>query len=313
MGMPVCTSFRPSKRPRSMPANLRLCADQHINTDTPARLHRQADDSGMSPFENFEHFRPWLRANNCCRTTIDDRLTMLAAFARQNPGFPDVRPMAITSWLGREGYAPWTRVTYYGHLRSYFTFAVENDIVAVDPMARVRRPKPSRGVPRPLTPEQVAVVMAAAHPNTRAWLTLGLYAGLRSHEIAKIRGQDVQADELFVLGKGGQDAYVPTHPLIWALAQDRPRHGWWFPTRATAGHVTSESVSKLTSTLFAANGIEGSIHRCRHTFATELLRAGVNIRVVQTLMRHESLASTMVYTAVDEDERRDAIALLMAA
>lgn len=69
-------------------------------------------------------------------------------------------------------------------------------------------------------------------------------------------------------------------------------------------------MSTLTSRLFAANGIEGSIHRMRHTFATRLLRAGVNIRVVQTLMRHRSLASTMIYTAVDEDERRDAISRL---
>jgi len=68
----------------------------------------------------------------------------------------------------------------------------------------------------------------------------------------------------------------------------------------------------MTSRLFAANGIEGSIHRCRHTYATQLLRAGVNIRVVQELMRHASLTPTQIYTAVDEDERRDAITRLAA-
>jgi len=73
------------------------------------------------------------------------------------------------------------------------------------------------------------------------------------------------------------------------------------------------TISTVTSRLFAANGIEGSIHRCRHTYATALLRSGVNIRVVQELMRHSSLASTQRYTAVDEDERRDAINRLVAA
>jgi integrase/recombinase XerD len=77
--------------------------------------------------------------------------------------------------------------------------------------------------------------------------------------------------------------------------------------------VTSLAVSTMTTQLFKANGIEGSIHRCRHTYATQLLRAGVNIRVVQTLMRHASLTSTQIYTAVDEDERRDAINRLVAA
>lgn len=71
--------------------------------------------------------------------------------------------------------------------------------------------------------------------------------------------------------------------------------------------MTPLCVSTRTTRLFAANGIEGSIHRCRHTYATRLLRAGVNIRVVQELMRHKSLASTQIYTAVDEVERRDGI------
>jgi Phage integrase family len=49
------------------------------------------------------------------------------------------------------------------------------------------------------------------------------------------------------------------------------------------------------------------VHRCRHVYATRLLRSGVNIRVVQQLMRHASLQTTAAYTAVDEDELRDAV------
>ncbi len=263
---------------------------------------------------HFAEFRPWLRANNCCENTIEDRLGVLADFARTHPCFPGVTPAAITEWLGRPGYAPWSRATYYGHLHSYFTFAIENDLLTVDPMGRMRRPKPGKSIPRPLTPAQVTAVLAgAANENLHAWLTLALYAGLRAHEIAKIRGEDVDLDQLYVWGKGGQGAFVPTHPLVWALAQSRPRQGWWFPTRSAAGHVTSLAVSTMTSKLFRANGIEGSIHRCRHTYATELLRGGANVRVVQTLMRHESLNSTMIYTAVDEGERRAAINRLAAA
>ena len=266
-----------------------------------------------APMTHFAEFRPWLRANNCCENTIDDRLGVLADFARTHPCFPAVTPGAITEWLGRPGYAPWSRATYYGHLHSYFTFAMENNFLTVDPMARMRRPRPGKSIPRPLSAAQVSTVLAAARPNLRAWLILGLFAGLRAHEIAKIAGEDVDEDQLYVFGKGGQGAFVPTHPLVWALAQSRPSQGWWFPTCSSTGHVTSLAVSTMTTQLFKANGIEGSIHRCRHTYATQLLRAGVNIRVVQTLMRHESLSSTQIYTAVDEDERRDAINRLVAA
>ena len=268
------------------------------------------DNEVVDPFAGFE---PWLRANSCCENTIADRIGVLADFTRHHPNFPNVTPVEVTNWLDRPGYAPWTRATYFGHLRSYFRFATGAGIVEVDPMAGMRRPKPGRGTPRPLNAGQVAAVLTAAIPNVRTWLMLGLYAGLRAHEIAKIRGEDVTADQLYVFGKGGQGAFVPTHPLVWAEAQSRPRQGWWFPTRAAAGHVTSLAVSTMTSKLFAAHGIEGSMHRCRHTYATELLRGGANIRVVQTLMRHESLTSTQIYTAVDEDERRAAINRLVAA
>lgn len=275
-----------------------------------ARHLRAVHDAPMTYFEGFE---PWLRANNCGDSTCADRLKHLADFARSHLSFPDVSPSQVTNWLGRPGYAQWTRATYYGHLRSYFAFALDVGFLKVDPMAKMRHPKPGTSVPRPLSHAQVALVLAGAtNINLHAWLTLALYAGLRAHEIAKIRGEDVDVDQLYVFGKGGQGKFLPTHPLIWELAQSRPRAGWWFPTRSSMGHVRPTGVSTMTSRLFATYGIEGSIHRCRHTYATELLRGGANVRVVQELMRHASLNSTMIYTAVDEDERRDAINRLAA-
>ena len=279
-----------------------------------AQVARRLHLVDAAPMTHFAGFEPWLRANNCGTNTIEDRLNHLTNFAATHPGFPHVSAAEVTNWLGRPGYAQWSRSTYYGHLHSYFTFAVDAGFIQVDPMARMRHPKPGKSVPRPLTPAQVAVVLAAAtNTNLHAWLTLALFAGLRAHEIAKIRGEDVDVDNLYVFGKGGQGAFLPTHPAVWVLAQMMPRAGWWFPTRSSLGHVRSTGVSTMTSRLFAANGIEGSIHRCRHTYATRLLRAGVNIRVVQELMRHQSLTSTQIYTAVDEDERRDAINRLVAA
>jgi len=267
-------------------------------------------DASMDPLTGYG---PWLRAHDCCERTVTDRTAHLADFARAYPAFPHVSAADVTEWVGRPGLAQWSRGSFYGHLRSYFTFALEAGVVAVDPMARMRRPKPGKSVPRPLTQVQVGTVLGAASPHMRAWLLLSLYAGLRAHEVAKIRGEDVDADQLWVLGKGGVGVYLPTHRAIWELAQTMPRTGFWFPSsRSASGHVSSLTISTSCSRLFTAHGIPGSLHRGRHTFATMLLRAGVNIRVVQTLMRHASLRSTQIYTAVDEDERRDAIRLLAA-
>jgi site-specific recombinase XerD len=253
----------------------------------------------------------WQRANGCSENTIESRLNHLAEFARSHPSFPAVSPMHITAWLGRPGYAPASRATFFGHLRSYFTYAMENDLLAVDPMGRMRRPRVPKGKPRPLTAEQVHTVLTEAkNANMHAWLMLGLYAGLRAHEIAKIKAEDVDEVSILVVGKGGRTDQVPTHPLVWALAATMPSAGWWFPSRVEGGHVSSMTVSTLTTRLFKTNGIEGSIHRTRHTYATELLRAGSNVRVVQELLRHRSLDSTMIYTAVSEDEQADGIGRL---
>jgi integrase/recombinase XerD len=265
------------------------------------------------PGPGLTDFALWLRANGCSERTIESRLHHVEDFSRHHPSFPHVRPMSVTAWLGREGLAPWSRATFYGHLRSYFTFACENDVIDVDPMARMRRPHAPQGKPRPLTPDQVDLLLTASavsgNANVGVWMTLALYAGLRAHEIAKIRGEDVDQVSIFVLGKGGTTAEIPTHPAIWALALERPRHGWWFPSSVSSlGHVRATSVSTLTTRLFTACGIEGSIHRCRHTYATTLLRSGANIRTVQELLRHASLSSTQIYTAVDEGERREGIA-----
>lgn len=113
---------------------------------------------------------------------------------------------------------------------------------------------------------------------------------------------------LQVIGKGGRTAVLPTHPAIWKAAQ---RHdGYWFPSRG--GHVSALTVSLRVSRVFWAIGVEGSFHRCRHYYGTSLLRAGVNIRVVQELMRHASLATTAAYLGVDQEEKQAAILALGA-
>lgn len=280
------------------------------HTPAPRHLH-SVHDAGMDTYTAFEF---WLRANNCGPRTIHDRLQHVADFAQHHPTFPHVSAAQVTAWVGREGFAQWSRSTYFGHLRSFFHFAKVTGILESDPMAGMRRPRPGKSIPRPLTNAQVSEVMLAARPDVHAWLTLGLFAGLRAFEISKLCAEDVTQESIFVVGKGGRSDFVPTHPEIWKLRQSRPASGWWFPSaKSSLGHVHSVWVTTGTTHLFKACGVEGSIHRTRHTFGTRLLRSGVSVRVVQTLMRHSSLNSTMIYLAVDEDERRDAIALLMAA
>lgn len=284
-----------------------------LNFPTRVPLRAQECDDGHSMRgESRDNFRSWLRSWGASDSTVTVRLRVCAAFER------DHDPQAanaddIAAWLARPGLAPWTRHSYYGHLRSLFEWMRRSGLRPDDPMLDMRAPRRPAQKPRPLAPLDQSRAIVAADDDVRAWLLLGLLAGLRAFEIAKIRGEDIDADAIYVRGKGGKDAMIPTHPMLWELAQTMPRAGWWFPSpHRNKDHIHPATVTRRITALFRELGIEGSTHRARHSYCTNLMRAGVSLRIVQELARHGSLATTAGYLAVDEDERRAAVALLSA-
>jgi len=124
-------------------------------------------------------------------------------------------------------------------------------------------------------------------------------------------GDGVVGGLVDALGLDGLAILEPTHPDIWQLAEHHDERGYWYPGTED-GHISGNHVSVRVGKLFRTLDIHGSIHRCRHTYATRLLRQGENIRTVQKLMRHASLATTQVYTDVSDDELRNAIGRLSA-
>ena len=266
----------------------------------------------MSLGIDLDAYAAWLASWGAAPTTISARVSIVRA-TEARLGWATVTTEELTAWLADPAYSSWTRATYYGHARSVCEWLRLTGQRADDPTRDLRRPHPPKGRPRPLSAAEVSLVLATATGDLRAWLLLGLLAGLRAHEMAKVRGEDVSAEALYVVGKGAKAAMLPTHPALWTLAQSYPRSGWWFASaRSSSGHVHPKTVSIAVTRLFAALGIPGSSHRCRHTYGTNLLRAGANIRVVQELMRHDSLASTQIYTEVADDERRAAVLGLAA-
>lgn len=256
-------------------------------------------------------YASWMRSWAASEQTVRARTT-LAASRLAVWGVEGFTAHNVQKFLGSDPtWSKWTRATYRNHLKSFCEFLVAEGLLEVSPMADVRKVVRPGPAPRPLSEEEVVRVMATAQGRTRDWLVLALLAGLRVHEMAKIRGEDVTTEGLRVVGKGGKQAVLPTHPDIWAMTRRYPREGYWFASPYGA-HITPQTITALVTELFSSLGIEGSIHRCRHVYGTRLLRAGVNIRTVQKLMRHSSLETTAAYTAVDEDELQRAILTISA-
>ncbi|NYD33832.1 tyrosine-type recombinase/integrase [Nocardioides kongjuensis] len=257
---------------------------------------------------SLDEYADWMRAHDASSSTIAQRVK----FARGR----------CTAWgsLGQPAHvvAEWldqfdgrTRNTYRAHLINLYAWLVEAGHVDDDPTKLLQRVPNPRPRPRPLTSEEIDTVLDRATGHLRAWILLAYLAGLRAHEIAKFRGEDIDRDRVTVLGKGRQLAVLPTHDDLWELAGDFPRRGFWFPSeRRSSGHIAAATVSGGTKRLFQDLGMPGAIHRVRATYGTSLLRSGANVRVVQDLMRHRSLASTEHYLLATEDELSAAIKTL---
>ncbi|WP_158070629.1 tyrosine-type recombinase/integrase, partial [Mycobacterium sp. NS-7484] len=137
------------------------------------------------------------------------------------------------------------------------------------------------------------------------------FEGFRAHEIAKVKGEDFDliARTVTVTGKGGLTATLPLHHRVLEIAYQMPRRGYWFPG-VDHGHQRRESICGTIKEAMVRAGVPGSAHWLRHWFGTALLEAGVDIRVVQTLLRHQNLATTEIYTKVSDSRRAEGIDML---
>jgi integrase len=127
------------------------------------------------------------------------------------------------------------------------------------------------------------------------------------HEIAKIRGEDFdhEAGWLMIKGKGGITKPIPIHPEIAKLAERMPDMGYWFPSYAIAGRsVATNAVSTTIRKALKMAGSNATAHQLRDTAATRMQRTCKDIRVTQSMLRHNSSQSTMKYTEASNEACR---------
>ena len=252
-----------------------------------------------------------MQAQGLSHSTITERTRLIRQLARTTGTDPAaLTPHTLTVFLANID-SPVSADAYYSIARAWCTWLVRAGHRDDDPTMRVPRPRVPPARPRPITRSQLDAVLALPlRPATRTKILLAAYAGLRIHEIAKLRGQDIDpaGGTLTITGKGGRTDLLPAHPVILDQAVDYPRKGWWFPSPSRPGkHVTAQTVGTVIARALRRAGIDATAHQLRHFFATNLLEAGVDSRIVQTLMRHASLATTGRYLGVTLTQQRTAL------
>lgn len=251
-----------------------------------------------------------LRALGLSERTIEARSMVLRRLDADLPmGLEEALVTELEDWLAQYRCNQ-TKATYYGHIVGFYSWACDDDDPYLDrnPAASLRRPKVSPGVPNPVTDAELADVLARAVEPFRTWLVLAAYAGLRPLEIAQLERRDITEDHITIrAGKGGKNALVPTHPLIWAAVRNRPAGR--IATDATGRPVRANYISATVGEYLRRQlGVVGvGCRRLRHWYATTTLRNTNNLRIVQEVMRHSSPATTAIYTMITDGQRRSAV------
>jgi integrase/recombinase XerD len=205
-------------------------------------------------------------------------------------------------------------------VRSFHRFCVDEGLAAGDPSDDVAPPRVPAGIPKPLTEEEVTALLATAHGDTpralrdRAILEVLYGAGVRISELVGLDRADVDLDAgmVRVLGKGAKERLVPVGRAAReataaylaagrpALERPRARAGDAVFLNARGGRLTRQGVWMLVRDAGGRAGLGDRVypHVLRHSCATHMVDRGADIRVVQELLGHASLATTQVYTQV---------------
>ena len=201
-------------------------------------------------------------------------------------------------------------------LRCYFSWLLRQGRLGSDPARALRAPSGGGRLPRVLSGAEVADLLDVDAPapvdrRDLAVLELLYAAGLRVSELCGLdRGDvDLQARTVTVMGKGAKQRRVPVHDAAVAALRawlDGGRDDMAGPPDAVfvnrrGGRLGPRDVRRILDRRAAA---PTHPHALRHTFATHLLDGGADLRVVQELLGHASLATTQVYTHVSKERLR---------
>ncbi len=176
-----------------------------------------------------------------------------------------------------------------------------------------------RKLPIVLSIEEISALLAAAPGpglKYRAALSIGYGGGLRASEVTHLKVRDIDSDRMLIhveRGKGGKDRDVMLSPSLLDLLRNywreaRPQ-GWLFPGQSRVDPISSRQLNRAFTSAKRMAGVKkpATLHTLRHSFATHLLEANTDVRVIQVLLGHSKLSTTARYTHVATKTLRDVV------
>ncbi len=234
-------------------------------------------------------------------------------------------------WLNGQSLKAASSARILAAVRGYQKYLLLENLRTDDPSQQVKSPKLPKRLPKALTQAQVMSLLAASGPEpddetadplrlrNRAILELMYSSGCRVSEVAQLDLDEMaQGGWVRIRGKGSKERLVPvgsfaqrandaylvrSRPLLAAKAGGP---ALFLNQRGT--RLSRQSIWEIIQSAGEACGLSVSPHSLRHSFATHLIEGGADVRVVQELLGHASVATTQIYTLVTIDTLREVYA-----
>ncbi|MDE6043026.1 MAG: tyrosine recombinase XerD [Muribaculaceae bacterium] len=234
---------------------------------------------------------------------------------------------AFVAELHDLGIAPRSQARIISGIKSLYRYMRLEHLIDTNPSLLLDAPRTGHHLPEVLSVQEIDAMLAAIDPaaqhavRNRAIIEVLFSCGLRVSELVtlEISRINLQLGFLTVTGKGSKERMVPLSPSaiyeIEQWMQERTRYpvkagheGYLFLNRSGRA-LTRVMVFYIVRDLAAAAGIRKTIspHTLRHSFATALLEGGANLRAIQQMLGHESIATTEIYLHLDNTRLRDEI------
>ncbi len=225
------------------------------------------------------------------------------------------------------GIAPRSQARIISGIKSLYRFMRLERMIEENPSLLIEAPRIGRHLPDVLSVDEVDAMIAAVDPTrphaqrNRAIIEVLFSCGLRVSELTslEIPRLNLAAGYLSVTGKGSKERMVPVSASAVAELSDwlaeregypvKPGHEGYVFLNRSGRRLTRVMVFYIVRDLAEAAGIRKEIspHTLRHSFATALLEGGANLRAIQQMLGHESIATTEIYLHIDNTRLREEI------
>lgn len=258
----------------------------------------------------------------------------------EREGLPSLEPgrrgaRLYLAYLDQAGYTRKTSNRRLSALKGFFGWACAKGLIQADPMSALHGPKSEKHLPKVMTADEMERLLSvhadsvssaktetarAKELRDQAVLELAYACGARISELSNLTlpSTDLNARQVRLFGKGSKERIVPIHEtaartLSIYLSEARgvlarPQSEEWVFLSTRGNRYSEDAIRLMFKETLVRAGLDGiyTPHDMRHTFATDVLAGGADLRSVQEMLGHVSLSTTQIYTHLTPERLQEA-------